>query len=164
MAERYQADMAYLASKAPKGFSAGAKSFQPLKETRSYSRDEQIKLTKIATALANPAQAVEDIAEGRIDLDVIEALRVRRPIVFEGLRDKVMAECAAAKDKLPFARRNYLSMVFNFTGDPSLDPSTMAEIQASAPPPPETPAPKGGSLNAAAQAEAMQLPSQKAGI
>lgn len=165
IAENYAADMAFLASKAPRATSAGARSFQPLKEEKFYTRDEKAQITKLAEALADPTAAIENIAEGGIDLDVIEALRVRRPREFAGLREKVMLECAELKDKLPFARRNFLSLVFDFEGDPSLEPATMAAIQASNPPPAQGQPPAAGAqLNAEKLTGEQLLPSQKAGV
>lgn len=165
IASRYAADMAYLATKLTPGTSSGNKALQPLKAKQSYPRATKTKIAKLASVLADPTAAIEDLANGKIDLDVIEALKVRRPIVFADLREKVMSECAQEKGDIPFQRRNFLSLAFDFTGDPSLDPKTMSEIQASGgAPPPESkqPAPKG--MNPDKYTEAVALPSQKAGI
>lgn len=166
IATRYQQDMAYLASKLPAGSSAGTQSFQPMKESTFFSRDEQRSLVKVAGALSDPAAAIESIADGDIDLDVIEALKVRRPREYEGLRQNVMLECASSKKEMTFARRNFLGQIFDFVGDPSLDPATMLAIQESvSPPPAEQSAPSGGgNLDGEKLTGSMALPSQSAGV
>lgn len=165
MAMQYQGDIAYLASKAPRGTSAGTKGFQPLKSQRHFSRVEKDTFARIAEALADPTTAIDDIAEGRIDPDVIEALRERRPLVYEDLRFKVMQECASLEDQMPFYRRNFLSAVFDFEGDPSLEGARLAALQAPAAPSEQQPAPQpGAKLNPEALTDDSALPSQKAGI
>jgi hypothetical protein len=163
MALQYQRDMAYLASKLPVGTSAGAASFQPLKEPTFFSRAEQQQLVRVAEALADPAAAIESIAEGDIDLDVLEALKVRRPREFEALREKVIFECASNDETMGFNRKNFLGQIFDFPGDPA----TMLEIQESVSPPPQEQqaAPSGGAkLDAEKLTGSMALPSQSAGV
>lgn len=126
-----QADMAFLASKMPKPMSDGAKSFTPLKSKPTFTREEQRKFLATVEALADPGSVADDLAEGKIDLDALEALKARRPREYDDLRQKVMTACAERDDELPFKRRNFLSIAFDFAGDPSLEPATMAAIQAS---------------------------------
>jgi len=168
IAQRYQADMAYLAEKAPKPYSAGTKSFQPLKTPKLFSRVDKQKFLRIASALSDPADAIDDIAQGDIDLDVIEALKERRPEAYADLRTDVMTEAAKLKDEMPFARRNFLSIAFDYQGDPSLDPQTLASIQSSTMQNIESPDDQGGSgppkrinVDGEALQDAMTLPSEK---
>jgi hypothetical protein len=127
-------DMAYLASIAPQGLSNGAKSFTPLKEKPSYTKDQQRRFLSAVQALSDPGSVAEDLAEGDIDLDAITALQVRRPREYADLREKVMLACAEREDELPYKRVNFLSLAFNFAGDESHEPGTIAAIQASVPP------------------------------
>ncbi len=129
------ADMAYLASVAPKGMSNGAKSFTPLKEKPSYTKEQQKRFLSVVQALSDPASVADDLAEGDIDLDAITALKVRRPREYADLREKVMLACAEREDELPYKRVNFLSLAFSFAGDESHEPGVIAAIQASVPQP-----------------------------
>jgi hypothetical protein len=167
LAERYQRDMAFLASKLPTGSSSGAQSFQPLKEQSFFSREDQQSFLAVAKTLADPVAAIESIAEGNVDLDVIETLKIQRPLEFAALRERVMLECASSDEEMTFKRKNFLSQVFDFVGDPSLDPATMLAIQESVSPPPEQQqgAPSGGTnVDGEKLTSPMALPSQSAGV
>jgi hypothetical protein len=167
MAARYQGDMAYLAAKAPKPSGPGAKSWQPLKSPTFYGRADKESFVKIVEALADPAAAMEDIADGELDLDVIEALKERRPQAFADLRQKVMTYAAELEDEMPYTRRVFLSMAFDYEGDPSLSPDTIAAIQASTVEGATGEASKPGPnahLDTQSITEAMSLPAQQAGV
>lgn len=154
------ADMAYLASVAPQGMSNGAKSFTPLKEKPSYTKDQQKRFLSVVQALSDPGSVAEDLAEGDIDLDAITALKVRRPREYADLREKVMLACAEREDELPYKRVNFLSLAFDFAGDESHEPGTIAAIQASVPQP-QHPGPNSTAIPPDA-GESLTLPNQAA--
>ena len=97
---------------------------------------------------------------------MIAALRERRPGVFADLRQKVMTECASRAEPMSFARKNFLSMIFDFVGDPSLEPATLAAIQASGAvrQGEQAPSARSGNIDAQSVVESMALPSQQAGV
>lgn len=130
-------DMAFLASKLPKPLTNGAKSFTPLKEKQTFTKVEQKRFLTLVDALSDPPSVAESLADGKMDLDAIEALKTRRPREYADLRIKVMTACAEREDSLPYARVNMLSLAFEFAGDVSHEPATLAAIQASAVAPPQ---------------------------
>jgi hypothetical protein len=154
--------MAYLASKAPKPLTNGAKSWTPLKEKKTFTKDEQREFLEVVEALADPASVAEDLAHGELNLDAIEALKIRRPREYADLREKVMIACDSREEELPFKRVNYLSLAFDFAGDESHEPATIAAIQASGPAsPPNKPGPASTKLNPDIP-EAITLPNEAA--
>jgi hypothetical protein len=166
MAARYQGDMAYLAAKAPKPSGSGASSWQPLKTASFYNRTDKEGFVKLVEALAEPASAIEDLADGDLDLDVIEALKERRPQEFAELRTKVMTAAAELEGEMPYKRSVFLSLAFDYEGDPSLSSERLAAIQASTVEAATGASSKPGPnahLDTEAMAEAMSLPAQQAG-
>ncbi len=155
-----QADMAYLASKAPKPLTNGAKSWTPLKEKPTFTKEQQKDFLSIVETLADPSSVAEDLAHGEIDLEAITALKVRRPAEFAELRQKVMVACSEREEELPFKRVNFLSLAFDFAGDESHEPATIAAIQASVTPPAH-PGPTSSKLNPAIP-ESTVLPNEAA--
>jgi hypothetical protein len=155
-----QADMAYLASKAPKPLTNGAKSWTPLKEKPTFTKEQQKDFLSIVETLADPSSVAEDLAHGEIDLEAITALKVRRPQEFAELREKVMVACSEREEELPFKRVNFLSLAFDFAGDESHEPATIAAIQASVTPPAH-PGPTSSKLNPAIP-ESTVLPNEAA--
>jgi hypothetical protein len=155
-----QADMAYLASKMPQPLTNGAKSWTPLKEKPTFTKEQQKDFLSIVETLADPSSVAEDLAHGEIDLEAITALKVRRPQEFAELRQKVMVACSEREEELPFKRVNFLSLAFDFAGDESHEPATIAAIQASVTPPAH-PGPTSAKLNPAIP-ESTVLPNEAA--
>lgn len=151
MMQGLSSDMAYLRAKMPAPLTNGVKSFTPLKEKQTFTKDQQKEFLSIVEALVDPSSVAEDMAHGKLNLDAVEALKVRRPREFSDLRDKVMIACAEREDEMPYARKNMLSLAFDFAADESMEPAMIAAIQASSPsmapqnkpgPPPSKPRPE----------------------
>lgn len=123
-------------------------------------------------ALKNPAGVMADVAAGDVDLAAIEALKVRRPKIYQDMRKRVMMYAAERGEELPYSQRVTLSLAFDFTADPSMEPANMAAIQASFVPPepteqPGQPKPPGPSrkLEGGKEAgKAMTLPTDRAAM
>jgi hypothetical protein len=71
-----------------------------------------------------------------------------------------MVACSEREEELPFKRVNFLSLAFDFAGDESHEPATIAAIQASVSPPAH-PGPTSSKLNPAIP-ESTVLPNEAA--
>ena len=125
-----QGDIAYLREKLPTRMTRASSSLTPTVETvRVTTRDKKRWLER-KEALANPVSVVERLAKGEVPVDAIDALRDRRPRIWEDLRNRVMVATAERDTPLPYRKRVTLGMVFAFPADASLRPAMMRSIQA----------------------------------
>jgi hypothetical protein len=141
----------YLAENAPRPVGRSAFSLTPDLEPERYSPAELERFARKARGALAPELVIGDLAEGSIDRDGLEALKVIHPETFAGLRKMVIEEVSTRSEPLPFQRRILLSLAFDFTGDPSLDPAFGSALQAvhagqGAEAPPEQASPTGPSL------------------
>ena len=81
-------------------------------------------------ALENPQAVLEQVLAGELPQEAIETLKARRPHLFAEWQGKVLHYLSEREDELPFAQVNLLSLLFDVTGDPSLEPATIQQIQA----------------------------------
>lgn len=122
----------YLAANSPMPIGAGRAAFSltPELEQERYSPADLQKFARKARGALAPELVIGDLAEGEIDRDGLDAIRALHPETFADLRTMVIQEVATREEPLPFQRRILLSLAFDFTGDPSLDPSFGASLQA----------------------------------
>lgn len=172
MQQTLAGDYQYLGSQLPRVMTRAGSSLTPQLEKGRVPRDQRVKFMSIVTALENPASVIEKVAHGELPRVQLEALKARRPEIFNQMRTATIKAFASAKSPQGFLQRTRISIAFGFTGDASLDPATLAAIQASnrLPPIPEDPPataqanpppPHGGDINSKATLD-MTTPSQKA--
>lgn len=76
-----------------------------------------------------PESIWHDIAKGRVPREKIEIIKETQPYLFADWRTRVMQVVAQRGEKLSRPQRIRLSLAFDFTGDPSIDPARIAQIQ-----------------------------------
>lgn len=124
-------DLQYLAQTAPPGFREQGAALTPSSRSKAvYSHPEVQKWLARAEALENPESAVRALIEGDIQFEAIEALKVRRPLMWGELRQGIAQELATRPDDVPFKRRIFLGTAFEFPADYSMTPDVAAELQA----------------------------------
>jgi hypothetical protein len=125
-----------------------AMSLTPDAEPVRYAPHEVKKFARQARGALAPGLVIADLEDGKIDRDGLEAVKALHPETFQALRMDVIKEVATREEPLPFQQRILLSLAFDFQGDPSLDPTYMAELQsvhaATAPAPDAPPGESGG--------------------
>jgi hypothetical protein len=164
-------DYQYLAGKLPLVLSRSATSLTPQAEKSRVPKSEQIKFMSIVSALNDPAGVMARIAKGELPREQIDTLKACRPEIFNQMRTEAIKAFSKAKKPIGILKRTRVSLAFDFAGDASLDPATLALIQSSnrtsADPDdkPATPAPaarpQSAQLNPKNAAD-MSTPSQKA--
>lgn len=171
MQQTLAGDYQYLQTKLPPTLGRAGSSLTPQLEKSRVPKSEQAKFMAVVHALENPASVIEQIAAGELPREQIEALKIRRPEIYNQMRTEAIKAFSIARAPLGILERTRVSLAFDFNGDASLDPQTLAAIQASNrtapqaedPPPgmgqqPQKQAPKMNQKSA----ETLATPSQKA--
>lgn len=172
MQQTLAGDYQYLQTKLPASLGRAGSSLTPQLEKARVPKSEQAKFMSVVHALENPASVIEKVAAGELPRDQIEALKVRRPEIYNQMRTEAIKAFSIAKAPRGILERTRVSLAFDFNGDASLDPMTLATIQASnrTAPSPEDQPPKPGpppqqnqstKLNPQS-AQTLATPSQKA--
>jgi hypothetical protein len=112
-------DQEWLESQMPQPLGA-TDSMSPLAAKPVVTHREQKRLVAYANALAKPMDVFESIGDGHVDWDGIEALKARRPELWEAMRGKVILETSQRTTPLPLRKRQLLGLVFDFDGDWSM--------------------------------------------
>lgn len=157
MARRVVADYQYLESKLPQGETSFGRTIGP-QAPPVISRADQKKFLSYAEALADPVGVFEDAAAGKIDFDALDAVRDRRPELFESMRVRVAMAVGAAEKPLPHGQRVFLSVAFGLPFDSSM----VAEPVTEEPMQPGAPIRRPSALDEQAPAEEMATPAQEA--
>lgn len=131
------ADRAYLKSVEPAPATRANSTLTPKAATPSFSFDQKRSFVDAATALDQPLSVFDDIAKGNLPLAKIEALKVRRPLLWGEMRQAVARYTVERDTALPYARRILLGTAFSFPADWSM--AHLGEIQASMAKAPESP-------------------------
>lgn len=162
MAMRMVGDYSYLASKLPPGPDPASLIIHAQNEGPPLvSKLDQERILRYASALDDPPGTLEALGRGEINWEGADALRDRRPLLWEGFRVRTLMAVAQRKEPLPYKRRAYLSVLFGTPLDPSLAPGAVPM-----PPPPEAGAPQPGSpgkLNPDKAGALMATPAQRVG-
>lgn len=171
MQQTLMGDHQYLASKLPIVLSRSSTSLTPQLEKSRVPRSEKVKFMSIVQALENPGAVLDKVARGELPMVQINALKDRRPEIFNQMRLQAIKAFSSAKKPRSILERTRVSLAFGFSGDASLEPANLAAIQASnrmAPTPPDKPAtpapearPQTAHLNPKNAAD-MSTPSQTA--
>ena len=137
----------FLASKTPRQFTRAGNSLTPHLADPKLSAAEARKFHRYFRGVDDPMAVVDDLANGKVDREGIEAIKVVYPKIFQEMRARVMDATMRRSEPLPYSRRIMLGTVFDFPADRSLDPAYLQRTQAlhaekeQAPPPKQSPPP-----------------------
>lgn len=118
--ERHLEDREYLKSIAPQPTTNANQTLTPKATKASYSFDQKKQFVDSAVALERPLSVFEDIARGELPLSKIEALKERRPLMWQEMRTTVVRYTAEREEELPYSRRMLLGVAFDFPADWSM--------------------------------------------
>jgi hypothetical protein len=85
-----------------------------------YAFNQKQAFVDAAMALDNPMGVFDDIARGELPLAKIDALKKRRPLLFNEMRSTVVKYTMTREEELPFSRRMLLGTAFEFPADWSM--------------------------------------------
>jgi hypothetical protein len=98
---------------------------------------EIIKFERAYRAIVDPLSVLADLRAGTVTMDAVNALKATRPKMWADLRGVAMTTVAAHPDQLDYAATVRLSLMFDFAGDPTLEPGFLSRHQAMAAAAPE---------------------------
>jgi hypothetical protein len=136
-------DLQYLAAHAPAPVGRGLSTMTPTAAKSSFPPRAAAEWFERAQALQDPGIVVDEVLKGRVPAAAIQAMKDRRPLLWEKMRSDVAREVALRSEELPFKRRITIGLAFEFQADKSLAPGMVRSIQTSSFPPPESAAPNG---------------------
>ena len=122
-------DVGYLKQHMPATYSRADVSLTPLAETPQVPKHAVASFMKRVEALRDPMSVAESLANGEVSLEAIDALKERRPKMYEELREDIIRETTQAGNALPYSRRVVLGIAFEFQSDRSLNPQFVASVQ-----------------------------------
>ncbi len=121
---------AYLASQLPRDGVPGS-AMGPPPEASAMEVDSWLRKLK---AVEDPSSILDDLTDGKLSRDSVEAVKAVYPALYEQMRGDVMGrinDMQAEGKQLPYRERIDLGTLLDIPTDPMLRPDVMATIQAS---------------------------------
>lgn len=119
----------FLHDKAPKDPNEGL-SLNPLIDDWQPSDAELAKWERYAAAVADPLSVVEEMQQGMITPEGVEALRTVYPAVYTEVQQAFATRIGELRQQLPYKERLNLSTLMDLPVDPSTTPQFVAAMQA----------------------------------
>lgn len=129
---RIEGDIQWLTAELPQPHTRADSSLTPDRELPRVAPFERGKFLRKVAALDDPEAVFADVARGKIDHVAIDALKQRRPALWEDMRERVVRGALSQSEawsKLGYRRRISISLAFEFQGDKSLTPEVLGSIQ-----------------------------------
>lgn len=109
-------------------------------------RAELERFARYVRAAEDPAEVIEDLADGKISYEAAETLRKVYPETFRSVQEELADNLAEYRADLPYSRRVSLSILFDVPVEATMSPAFLAAMQegfqrAPEPPQPQPPAP-----------------------
>lgn len=117
--------MEYLASKLPPEPKQKIGTVHTEKFSRTFTED----FAKIVRAVEDPAAVIEDVAEGRVSPESVDALKNVYPELYQHVRVSLMDASAEIKQSWPYSVRLQVSMFYQVPLDDSLEPRNFQYLQ-----------------------------------
>ena len=121
------ADIQYLQSKMPPQHEGP--SVQPQFSKPRVSDADIAKFGKILRALDKPLSVLDDMARNKLSRDAVEAVKARRPELFQQMQAEVVKQVSDAKSKLPYDKRVQLGILFDVPTDRTMTPEFMRAVK-----------------------------------
>lgn len=119
----------HLKEQLPVSSSDPRKSITPLAIKERVSPLQMRDFLATVRGATNPKSVIADLARGKLDRKALDSFKTVYPKTFGKLREKVAETVGSRDTELPYRRRVFLSMAFDFTGDQTLEPQTLQGIQ-----------------------------------
>ena len=164
----HQRAVAFLHEKAPKA-PTPALEVPALKRPYKHSDGEVSKFARYMRAVENPAGVLEDMASGTVTNEAVEALKAVYPATYEDMREQLLARLAEHGSALDYRQRLSLGLMLEVPADESLQPATLARLQAmhargEPERKPRRPGPQGPAVFLTEAPESERLQSRRSGL
>lgn len=146
----------FLLEKAPREL-LGDDPLQPHLKRPVPSRPELEKFARYMRTVDDPLSVLDDLNDGRLSKEQVEALRVVYPAVYADLEKRIVEKLTDSTERVPYLKRVQLGLLLGIPTDKSLQPHRVAMSQAIYAPPGQGPgataaapsAPRGRGTNGA---------------
>ena len=128
MAKTAQAGTAYLAAHLPK--TAKANPLTPQLERPKVSDAEMTRFLKVAAVVDNPTSILQDLHNGTVTRDQVDAMKKVYPQMYEEMRTKVMVRLTDQKADIPYSAKVQLGLLLDLPSDPSLSAQSVKQYQS----------------------------------
>jgi hypothetical protein len=136
---------AFLRARRPRSTLAGSLLPSARGRDRQPPRAEIDRFMRYARAVDDPASVIDDLREGRLSREGVEALREVYPALYQRVAAAVTAELARKGSEPSYQDRIQLGLLLGVPTYPSLTPESIALLQSLSPQPPQTRAAPSGS-------------------
>lgn len=119
---------AYLRDKAPKEPAPTGLSFLPEK-TKPPSQTELSRYANVVNAVNNPLSVVDDLRQGRLNREKVEAIKVVYPQLYQHIRSELTAQATQLRPKLDTQKQIALSILFDVPVSAMMTPEAIASFQ-----------------------------------
>lgn len=133
----------FLLEKAPREL-LGDDPLQPHLKKPVPSRPELEKFARYMRTVDDPLSVLDDMNDGRLTKEQVEALRVVYPAVYADLEKRVVEKLTDSTERVPYLKRVQLGLLLGIPTDKSLQPERIAMTQAIYAPPGQGPGATAG--------------------
>lgn len=119
----------FLATKLPPT-SPSKNPLQPRLEAPRVSDAEMSKFLRYAQAVEKPLSVIEDLRDGKVSREGVEALKAVYPKMYQEIQLGIAARVGELNEKLVYSDRIQLGILFDVATDASLDPSFVMNMQS----------------------------------
>ncbi len=123
-------DVAYLSSKLPQRRTDAFTLQQHLQPPTRASDAEKANFLRYAEAVDRPLIMLEKALDGSLTPQTVEAVRERRPKLYDEMRLEIAQSLATSTTELPYGRRIQLGILLDLPTDQTLAPDFVSDIQA----------------------------------
>lgn len=120
----------FLASRVPPGSQPRPDLLQPQHHEPRVSTVEMSRFLRYARAVDNPLSVIDDLKDGRLSSEAVEAVREVYPELHAEIVRNVVEQLASERNRFGYEDRVQLGLLLGITSDPSLEPRFVASIQA----------------------------------
>lgn len=119
----------YLASKIPPSGNRLASILPPRAKTTVPAAD-RIRFTRVLRAVQDPLTVIDDLKDGRITKDAVDAVKVVYPRIYSKMVETVVTELQNNPEALPYREKVKLSVMLGMPLHPSMAPAFMNAMDA----------------------------------
>jgi hypothetical protein len=154
--------IAFLANRAPQPTGVRGTLLPGLGGRARYLESDRVTWMQYARIVDNPLLALDDLENGRLSMESVEALREVYPSLHRAIVREAMSELAARADRgdISYGAKTQLSILLGTPTDPTLTPEFIEAFQRTFQIPPNQPAPStrasGARLNLASSQSTSQ--------
>ena len=93
------------------------------------SRSERAKFLRYFDAIGNPVGVLDDLSEGRVTREAVQALEAGWPLLYKKVSSEIQTQLATTDANIPFTTMVQLSQLFQIPVHPALQGNRIASIQ-----------------------------------